>query len=194
MPGRGIDFEHKFRTSRWAEDLLIQSLGPKHNLLTRRFGLSEVRPNNTLHYDANAYKEPDLLIYQLSGLTASEGELLERIQLTSASRERFSANGNLRFAIEKAMVAVEVEFSPYKAREMKGRHWRPKTTDAWNRRPLKLFIASFAYADDWGRGSLYDPQFALEHVQSLTHLAGRGISLWISNGTLTPGGKNYEGP
>src|ERR1019366_7947422 len=37
----------------------------------------------------------------------------------------------------KASAAVEVEFSPYKANEMKGRFWEPKTTEQWERRPLK---------------------------------------------------------
>lgn len=37
----------------------------------------------------------------------------------------------------KASAAIEVEFSPYKASEMKGRFWKPKTAEQWERRPLK---------------------------------------------------------
>ena len=50
MKGRGIDFEHRFKTSRWAEDLLIRSLVKKNDILTVRFGLSEVRSGEELVY------------------------------------------------------------------------------------------------------------------------------------------------
>ena len=58
MRGRGIDFAHRFRPSRWAEDLLIGSLGPNHGLLTVRFGLSEIRSDAEIEYGTSDAKSP----------------------------------------------------------------------------------------------------------------------------------------
>jgi hypothetical protein len=140
MRGRGIDFEHRFKTSRWAEDLLIRALGEKHSLLTTRFGLSEVRSQeelNNLEYGDSAYKEPDLLVYQLTALSSEERKILRITDLVKEPRDRFQPGGTLRFAIDKALAALEVEFSPYRAAEMKDRHWTQRTPEEWKRRPLK---------------------------------------------------------
>jgi hypothetical protein len=40
MRGRGIDFKHKFNTSRWAEDLLIRSLDNALGFKTVRYGIA----------------------------------------------------------------------------------------------------------------------------------------------------------
>jgi hypothetical protein len=135
--GRGIDFEHRFNTSRWAEDLLIQALGPEYGLLTVRFGLSIVRPEGELIYGTTGYKEPDLLVYELGDLTTPEKALLATENLEVANRTEFACGQRLEFAFGKALAALEVEFSPYRAKEMKGRDWKPRTVSEWDRRPLK---------------------------------------------------------
>lgn len=137
MRGRGIDFEHRFNTSRWAEDLLIHALGAKHGLLTVRFGLSEIRPEAQLVYGETSYKEPDLLTYALNDLTNREINLLRSENLEAADRTRFAKGKELSFAFAKALAAIEVEFSPYRAKEMKDREWRPRTPERWAQRPLK---------------------------------------------------------
>jgi hypothetical protein len=137
MKGRGIDFEHRFRTSRWAEDLLLKSINGRRELFAARFGLSEIRSSDKLIYGLDPHKEPDLLILDRRRLDAKELRILEATDFVQAERALFNAGGSLRFAIEKAVAAIEVEFSPYRAKEMKGRNWKPKSEEAWNKRPLK---------------------------------------------------------
>ncbi len=137
MRGRGIDFEHRFKTSRWAEDLLIRALSDKHGLITVRFGLSEIRPEAQLVYGETSYKEPDLLTYALGDLSKSELRLLKDINIEAADRTEFTKGQELEFAFKKALAAIEVEFSPYRAKEMKDRDWEPRTIERWNQRPLK---------------------------------------------------------
>ncbi|MGH9513418.1 MAG: hypothetical protein ACRD2U_14905 [Terriglobales bacterium] len=137
MRGRGIDFEHRFKTSRWAEDLLIKALDSRHGLLTVRFGLSEVRREGELVYGLTSYKEPDLLVFSLDSLEPAELHVLTETNLESISRLEFAANGKLEFVFRKALAAIEVEFSPYRASEMKDRNWLPRTRERWDKRPLK---------------------------------------------------------
>lgn len=137
MRGRGIDFVHRFGTSRWAEDLLINALAVGYGLCTVRFGLSEVRTDDKLQYGITSYKEPDLLIFALDELTDAEKNVLQTVNLEIAERCDFREGGPLHFAYKKAVAAVEVEFSPYKALEMKDRNWKPRTAERWDRRPLK---------------------------------------------------------
>lgn len=77
MAGRGIDFEHKFKTSRWAEDLLLKSLRAQTELVVIRFGLSKVKAAHEVKYDKSLGKEPDLLIYKTADLTELEQKILE---------------------------------------------------------------------------------------------------------------------
>ncbi|MCX6898321.1 MAG: hypothetical protein NT105_06430 [Verrucomicrobia bacterium] len=133
--GRGIDFEHRFSASRWAEDLVKRDLNRKHGLLTVRFGLSEIRPEDKLDYGGDV-KEPDLLVYSLDDLSAKEAATLRTANLPNEPRSKFNRHGKLRFTLTKAIAALEVEFSPYRAKEMKGRQWKPKTVEKWKRRPL----------------------------------------------------------
>ncbi len=137
MRGRGIDFEHRFKTSRWAEDLLISALEDTQGLLTVRFGLSEVRAEDKLEYGNSPHKEPDLLVFKLTDLTTKQKTILETVDLTSQPRSAFSPKGDLKFALDKASAAIEVEFSPYRASEMKQRNWQPRTLEKWQQRPLK---------------------------------------------------------
>ena len=39
--------------------------------------------------------------------------------------------------LKRAFVALEIEFSPYQAKEMKARHWKIRTPEKWDARPLK---------------------------------------------------------
>jgi hypothetical protein len=135
--GRGIDFEHRFNTSRWAEDLLLSSFSTNPLFVAKRFGLSEVRPEGRLVYGVTDYKEPDLLVYERAGLTTAELAAISTVDFENAERTRFVPGGDLDFAFHKARVAIEVEFSPYRSAEMIGRNWIPRTAEAWNRRPLK---------------------------------------------------------
>jgi len=137
MAGRGIDFEHRFRTSRWAEDLLLQSLRKETGLVAIRFGLSLVKADRDVKYDKQSWKDPDLLVYKTADLTQHERRILDVTDLSAESRDKFKRGGELNFVVSKASAAVEVEFSPYKASEMKGRGWKPKTDVEWKRRPLK---------------------------------------------------------
>lgn len=137
MAGRGIDFEHKFKTSRWAEDLLLKSLRKEPGFVAIRFGLSEVKADRDVKYDKLGLKEPDLLVYETAALTERELELLDSSDCSAENPEKFKPGNKLNFVIAKACAAIEVEFSPYKASEMKGRGWKPKTPEQWARRPLK---------------------------------------------------------
>ena len=136
MAGRGLDFEHRFNTSRWAEDLLLKSLNDTPGFLVVRFGISQIRTAKDVTYDKTAWKEPDLLVFTTDSLTKSEHQSLAGRDLSAESRENFKRGGELHFAVAKAAAAIEVEFSPYRASEMKGRTWTPKTEDQWKRRPL----------------------------------------------------------
>jgi len=137
MAGRGIDFEHKFKTSRWAEDLLLKSLRKEAGIVAIRFGLSEVKADRDIKYDKQAFKEPDLLVFKTSDLTEQERKILDLSDCSAQNPEKLKPGGELNFVIAKACAAIEVEFSPYKAGEMKGRYWKPKTVEQWARRPLK---------------------------------------------------------
>ena len=137
MAGRGIDFEHKFKTSRWAEDLLLKSLRTQPGLTAVRFGLSQVKAARDVKYDKSSWKEPDLLVYKTADLTEQERRILAAGDLSGDSREKLRRGGELHFVVAKACTAVEVEFSPYRASEMKGRLWKPKTAEQWEHRPLK---------------------------------------------------------
>lgn len=137
MAGRGIDFEHRFNTSRWAEDLLLESLRTQTGLLAVRFGLSQVKAARDVKYDKSSWKEPDLLDYKSADLTEGEQRTLAAGDLSTENREKLLRGGDLHFVVAKACAAIEVEFSPYKASEMKDRSWKPKTAEQWTRRPLK---------------------------------------------------------
>jgi hypothetical protein len=134
--GRGIDFEHRFRTSRWAEDLLIQALGKDHGLLIVRIGLSQIRQDDQIQVE-KALKTPDLLVFSRSALSRSEKTQLAQNDLTQLRGCEWERGGRMGFAARKALAALEVEFSPYRAAEMKGRNWRPRTLAEWRKRPLK---------------------------------------------------------
>lgn len=138
MRGRGLDFEHRFKTSRWAEDLLIRAISTHANILAKRYGLSEVRSAEALaNVEIGTDKEPDLLVFDVTRLNKTELHKLKSVDLERLDRRLLKKGQPFGFVYEKATAAIEVEFSPYKAKEMKGRHWAPKTPEQWERRPLK---------------------------------------------------------
>lgn len=138
MRGRGIDFEHRFKTSRWAEDLLVKSLTDELGLITARYGISTIVPaGEELIYGQSEYKEPDLLVFKSALLNAKEKALLQDGSLDWQERVKLDKEGQLSDLLKKALVALEVEFSPYRAKEMKDRAWNPRTEERWNKRPLK---------------------------------------------------------
>lgn len=136
--GRGIDFEHRFKTSRWAEDVLLAELNKQPKWIAVRYGLSEVQSNESLGgYSKTDEKEPDLLVLNRGHLNQKQISLIEEVNSQKVNRVELFLNGELAFLLEKAFVAIEVEFSPYKASEMKGRNWKKKTAAQWEKRPLK---------------------------------------------------------
>jgi len=136
--GRGIDFEHRFNTSRWAEDLLLTELNRQPKWIAVRYGLSEVKNTEGLAaYVKTDEKEPDLLVLKRNQLTAEQLLLIDKVNSEESDRIPLFISGELAFLLKKAFVAIEVEFSPYKALEMKGRNWKRKTEAQWEKRPLK---------------------------------------------------------
>lgn len=136
--GRGIDFEHRFKTSRWAENLLLAEFNKQPDFIAVRYGLSEVKSTDDLaQYVKTDEKEPDLLIIKRDRLNAKQIQLINQVNAEKKNRNEPLTRDMLSFLIEKAFVAIEVEFSPYKATEMKGRHWKRKTQAQWDKRPLK---------------------------------------------------------
>ena len=118
MPrGRGVDFEHRFNASRWAEDLLIRSLSACEDVLAVRFGLSEVKREEELVYGLTDFKEPDLLCYRRSNLTSDQLRLLTQTDLVAVPREQLKPGEAFEFAFPKALSAIEVEFSHTKLRK-----------------------------------------------------------------------------
>lgn len=90
-----------------------------------------------LVYGQNKYKEPDLLVFKAETLTHDEKLVLNDGSLDWNERLKLDKEGRLPSLLKKAVVAIEVEFSPYKASEMKDRDWQPRSEDRWNQRPLK---------------------------------------------------------
>jgi hypothetical protein len=136
--GRGVDFEQRFRTSRWAEDLLLEAIRRGTGLIAVRFGASTIRsPEELARLHVTDEKEPDLLVFEEHGLTDAQRALLREATLEHTDRALLEPGQQHAFVYEKALAAVEVEFSPYRAREMKGRNWRPRTREEWERRPLR---------------------------------------------------------
>lgn len=123
--GRGLDFTHRFNTSRWAEDLLFEALNaPETGLLCVRLGLSQASEDNKPAEDDVDVKEPDLLVFRRASLTLSELRALQT-DLTQLRSAEIAESPELRGILAKALLAIEVEFSPYRASEMAKRDWKP---------------------------------------------------------------------
>jgi hypothetical protein len=135
--GRGLDFEHRFRTSRWAEDLLQDALNRSGRFLCFKLGLSQVAVDNRPDPGDATFKEPDLVIFHPQDLTGEERQWLKQTDLTQMLPRDLLGDPFVRVLLAKARCAIEVEFSPYKASEMKDRAWIPKHPDDLLRRPRK---------------------------------------------------------
>lgn len=135
--GRGLDFEHRFRTSRWAEDLLQDALHRSGTFLCFKLGLSQIARDNRPDPGDAEFKEPDLLLFCPADITAEERRWLEETDLTQMLPSTLLADPFAHALLSKARCAIEVEFSPYRAAEMKDRGWIPKHPDALLRRPRK---------------------------------------------------------
>lgn len=134
--GRGIDFEHRFNTSRWAEDLLISEF-KRHKYLAVRIGLSQVAESNTVEAEKSDIKVPDLLVFSPDHLAKKELSLLQDTDFTEVSSSELGPSGKYATIVEKALCAIEVEFSPYRAKEMGGREWQRRTVDQLTKRVYK---------------------------------------------------------
>lgn len=131
--GRGVDFEQRFKTSRWAEDLLLSALA-KRGFVAVRIGLSEVASDGSVPDPVADYKVPDLIVFNPRDVPTRVAERVHRTDFTKIAPGQLAAGTELGDWIRRALVAIEVEFSPYKAAEMSGRHWRPKPAAAIARR------------------------------------------------------------
>lgn len=132
--GRGVDYEHRYRGSRWAEDRLITAFRSAH-LVPVRLGMSGVTRDNRVSSRKGDPKVPDLLVFDPAELSAREQETLRGLrydlrQLTPAQL----ASRSHSFVFRKALAAIEVEFSPYRASEMTAREWKRKSPDALAKR------------------------------------------------------------
>lgn len=135
--GRGVDFEHRYRSSRWAEDRLITAFR-RENLLALRLGPSGINRANRVTTVRGAPKAPDLLVLDPSDLTRRQRSLLSEMgdDLRSLAPGKLTAQ-KFSFLLKKALVAIEVEFSPYRAREMRQRDWEAKSAEALRKRSFK---------------------------------------------------------
>lgn len=136
--GRGVDFQQRFSASRWAEDRLFDALNA-HLFVCVRIGLSGFTEDNLVATVSGEPKVPDLIVIRRSNLDAVQLELLRQreFDLIEASVSDFEDDGLFAFVLREALCAVEVEFSPYRAAEMKGREWKTRTDAAFDKRPLK---------------------------------------------------------
>lgn len=136
--GRGIDFQLRFNTSRWAEDLLLREFA-RHKFLAARIGLSHVGLSGPAEIRAgeSGIKIPDLLVFRPDTLSAAERALLEDTDLSETLSADFATSGRFSRLAPKALAAIEVEFSPYRAAEMGGRLWTKKTAEQLRARPRR---------------------------------------------------------
>lgn len=122
--GRGIDFEHRFNTSRWAEDRVHEALTSK-GLISVRLGASKVAEIIARDQAEIEVKEPDLLILEARKLSAAQMKVLREYEfdLSEIPPDQLKDKPRWRFLWKCALFALEIEFSPYKATAMKQRHW-----------------------------------------------------------------------
>ena len=160
--GRGMDFVQRFAASRWAEDRLIEAF-KNAGLLAVRIGLSEADADGPAKGRDRRYKVPDLLILDGAALTAEERALVEQEDFPHLDPSGLAPGGRLANIGCKAVGAIEVEFSPYRAAEMAGRNWRKKTAEGLARRPLKHAKPPTA-PNIWVKHEDMDPLLAWERL------------------------------
>lgn len=167
--GRGIDFEHRFNTSRWAEDLLFNAINQVDGLLCFRLGLSQTAEDNRPDTGDEKFKEPDLVVFRASDLTVRETGLLKGKDLTQLRVSDIVQDDDLKSLLRKASCAIEVEFSPYQAAEMKGRHWKRKSPALLAGKVRKTAIPPTApnvwvKLEDLGRLKTWESEFGVNIV------------------------------
>lgn len=121
---RGLDFEQRYHTSKWAEDRTFEAINQIPTLLCVRLGLSQTSKKGRAHVAVDECKAPDLLVFKRSALSLSEIETLADSNLTQQTSSALHKDPVLGQIISKACSAVEVEFSPFQARDMSGRKWK----------------------------------------------------------------------
>lgn len=135
--GRGVDFKQRHAMSWWAEDLVLKGLGNCEGLLVTRYGLSEyIEPGIQIEASADV-KEPDLLVYDARTLTTEEAALLKSGGVAQNGGEGCGAYEHMAFLVSKALAGIEVEVSPYQAKIMRDRNWKPIASEDFDRRPRK---------------------------------------------------------
>ncbi|MEX2181386.1 MAG: hypothetical protein WD771_05045 [Gemmatimonadaceae bacterium] len=134
--GRGVDFEHRYKASKWAEDILLKAFLHKP-FVAVRLGTSGVSADNLVGSVAGEPKVPDLLVFDAAHLSPAEHNALRSRDYDLREVTTAKLSSELSFVLAKARCAVEVEFSPYKASEMKQRAYVRKTKAQLDKRPLK---------------------------------------------------------
>ena len=140
---RGSDFLMRWSQGRWSEEILIGAFKENPNWIAIPFGPSSVAPEDPkeleLYFDrlgsAGVGKRPDLLLFSRK----TYGSIYARIDKIGLENIPFTPEDDLKFAIEKAVCAVEVENSLWVSKAMpqygKG---RPCKTDG----SLTVFLRS----------------------------------------------------
>jgi hypothetical protein len=102
-------------------------------LVSLKFGFYEPEPPIALTRSRVSGKCNDFLVYDPRNIPSNEMAILTSEDLTQRDRKEFARGGALRFAIERALAALRVGFSPYRAKEMPGRYWKPLASEDWRR-------------------------------------------------------------
>jgi hypothetical protein len=164
--GRGSDYKQRFQTSRWAEDIFFEHLNTYPEIITIRFGLSKVTEADEIDVGDESIKEPDLLAYRRSSLTKKEVSYLveKKLALDEIPRSELP-----EFIYEKVTAAFEVEFSPYKAAEMKDRHKLPAPYGPEKMAPKKMPAPPtapniFVKDEDLGRLTLWQERYKVPEI------------------------------
>lgn len=140
---RGSDFLMRWSQGRWSEEVLIEAFGRSRNWIAIPFGPSSVAPEDPkeleLYFErleaSGVGKRPDLLIFNRQSYEHIRADV-ERVGIENIP---FMPEKDLRFLIDGAVCAVEVENSLWVSKAMphygKG---RPCKTDA----SLTVFLRS----------------------------------------------------
>ena len=132
--GRGEDFAGNLSMSRWAEDLAISGF-EETPLIAVHFGPSSASNMEIINMDTDI-KEPDLLVFRQDSLTSEEFDLLnamndatesgENNQLMTCDRNEFDDGGDYSWVIDKAIAAIEIEYSASNSLAFRERECQPK--------------------------------------------------------------------
>src|SRR3989344_7175345 len=169
--GRGIDYALRFATSRWAEDLLLEAIA-REGFIIARLGLSAVGEKSVIEIYEPGIKVPDLLVFDPAILSEEEMGLISGTDLSQLAPEVLESPRYSKI-FEKACAAIEVEFSPYQASEMKGRNWATRPEAKLLARPPKHANPPsapnvFIKEEDLGRLRKWEERFGVHII--VTHV------------------------